>query len=766
LNNIFVSWKQKIESRIISDLKSQYTESEEQIRQRKEQFLKKQKKIILIEIIAGAVFLAFLIIRAAFLQDDILLSRNSFGQGSKEVQLSLKKDDKKKEITYKLDEQKLSAEEESKVYIQFFKKLKKIMMKNNTSLKQIQTPLNLPDTVDGYPFEITYELAEDGYIRLDGSINEEEQAKLKRGETYRTYIVVTARYGEYRKSKKYEIRIVPKKNISQTNVFYKIQQYLKKEEQENRYSRDIKIPSVYKDIEITKRQENQGGISGILILFVTVCIFIPLHNYLKLQEEGKKCQEQAERDFPVIVHLLTLYMGAGLSFFSAVKRISQNYQKQRELDDSKKYAFEKMMRMEQQMSNGVSQREACQDWGMQFRTDSYQKLSLILIQSFTKGGREAAMLMEVEEREAFHKRIDRAKKEEANKKDTESDLKGDVDKNTDNVEDMKPDEKAASEEIEPVSEETLKERSNWKEIKGTLQLLMRTGILFYAAEHPESLSRQSIPGTNLPSKRVKGSSFDNEQRLLDKMDELSFSSLKGIKSLLSVDISMDGRGTLWTKDRYIISYIEDCFSFYGSSDKKDNALLYEVEYLISGKNSDIDNLKRVANYILLLRFINNYIFTGKDTQMKMQINTMASAITGVMGMPQTMKAVQVLIRMAISYGESLLELHTLFSGGEVPLIKDKTTWNLTLKTMAEQLRNKQIVKKGKKNISYKDYLKLFLLTKGNSRTVCYRMMDIMQENIASKEPGFLMENCLFSYSWKGSLTAGGVKLNFVKQCSY
>lgn len=362
--------------------------------------------------------------------------------------------------------------------------------------------------------------------------------------------------------------------------------------------------------------------------------------------------------------------------------------------------------------------------------------------------------------------VNQETKEETNKKDTESDLKGDVDKNTDNVEDMKPDEKAASEEIEPVSEETLKERNNWKEIKGTLQLLMRTGILFYAAEHLENLSRQSIPGTNLPSKRVKSSSFDNEQRLLDKMDELSFSSLKGIKSLLSVDISMDGRGTLWTKDRYIISYIEDCFSFYGSSDKKDNALLYEVEYLISGKNSDIDNLKRVANYILLLRFINNYIFTGKDTQMKMQINTMASAITGVMGMPQTMKAVQVLIRMAISYGESLLELHTLFSGGEVPLIKDKTTWNLTLKTMAEQLRNKQIVKKGKKNISYKDYLKLFLLTKGNSRTVCYRMMDIMQENIASKEPGFLMENCLFSYSWKGSLAAGGVKLNFVKQCSY
>ena len=410
MNKIFVSWKQKIESRIISDLKNQYTESEEQIEQRKELFLAKQKKIIAVEVIFGILLLVFLLIRMVVSPDDILLSRNPFGQGTKEVQLSLKKDEQKKKITYRLDEQKLSAEEESRMYTQFFKKLKKIMMKRNTSLRQVQTSLNLPDTIEGYPFEITYELAEDGYIRLDGSLNEEEQAKLKHGETYRTYILVTAHYREYRRSKKYEICIAPVQSSPKANVFYKVQQYLKKKEKENRYNRDIKILSEYKDIKITENQENHGGISGIVILFVTLGIFIPLHNYLKLREEGERCQEQAERDFPVIVHLLTLYMGAGLSFFSAVKRINQSYQKQKDADNSLKYAFEKMMRMEQQMSNGVSQREACQDWGMQFRTDSYQKLSLILIQSFTKGAREAAMLMEAEEREAFHKRIDKAKK--------------------------------------------------------------------------------------------------------------------------------------------------------------------------------------------------------------------------------------------------------------------------------------------------------------------------------------------------------------------
>lgn len=494
-------------------------------------------------------------------------------------------------------------------------------------------------------------------------------------------------------------------------------------------------------------------------LLLEQILLFPCFNVLKRKKREKE-KHLYEKGFQNLLQSMMTSLQAGYSLNNscriALKELEELYQ------DQNNPMLRQMRRIIQGLDLHITLEQLFMEFAESTGLEEAKQFAVVIEIVRSTGGN----MVEILKRTMQHEEVNQETKEETNKKDTESDLKGDVDKNTDNVEDMKPDEKAASEEIEPVSEETLKERNNWKEIKGTLQLLMRTGILFYAAEHPESLSRQSIPGTNLPSKRVKGSSFDNEQRLLDKMDELSFSSLKGIKSLLSVDISMDGRGTLWTKDRYIISYIEDCFSFYGGSDKKDNALLYEVEYLISGKNSDIDNLKRVANYILLLRFINNYIFTGKDTQMKTHINTMASAITGVMGMPQTMKAVQVLIRMAISYGESLLELHTLFSGGEVPLIKDKTTWNLTLKTMAEQLRNKQIVKKGKKNISYKDYLKLFLLTKGNSRTVCYRMMDIMQENIASKEPGFLMENCLFSYSWKGSLAAGGVKLNFVKQCSY
>ena len=74
----------------------------------------------------------------------------------------------------------------------------------------------------------------------------------------------------------------------------------------------------------------------------------------------------------------------------------------------------------------------------------------------------------------------------------------------------------------------------------------------------------------------------------------------------------------------------------------------------------------------------------------------------------------------------------------------------------------------KKNacLLYTSYLKVLLFMKGNSTILCYRMMDIMQENTACKEAGFLMENCLFSYKWEGSLSFGSVKMKFEKQVSY
>lgn len=399
-----------MKQRVKKDLENQYASSEEWIEREAEQFFMKQGRIILAEVVIGIILLITLILSMIFSPKYIVFERNPFGQGMKEVQVSLKKDKENKKINYKLSEQELSDKQIRKIYNQFFKDLKRKVAGKNTGLNKVTTSLSLPENIEGYPFEIAYEFLEDGYIFLDGTLNKKEQNKLKNGESHVTYITVKASYKQYEEIRKYKIQIFSKPDIFRHNKFYKVEQYLKKKEQKSRYGEKIRIPATYKGIRIGNGQSGAGSI-GFIILFITIGLLIPLHNYMKLREMGDKCQIEAERDFPVIVHLLTLYMGAGLSFFSAVRRISNNYQRQKEQSKQKKYAFERIMLMEQQMNNGVSQKEACHNWGMQFRTDSYQKLSLILIQSFTKGAKEAAVLMETEEKEAFRKRVDRARKE-------------------------------------------------------------------------------------------------------------------------------------------------------------------------------------------------------------------------------------------------------------------------------------------------------------------------------------------------------------------
>lgn len=400
------------------------------------------------------------------------------------------------------------------------------------------------------------------------------------------------------------------------------------------------------------------------------------------------------------------------------------------------------------------------------------------------------------EKEVQDAENDSVEKEMTAEKETDTEKAGESSENSENrkqnqpegenkVESKKPESqeqqnKQTDQNEDTQSPEVQQERIAWKEIKETLQLLMKTGILFYVADKPEQLSKRTISEGNLPSKEKKVSGLDKEQNEMDKAGENSFSGLKGIKSLFSVDFSVNKNTALWTKENYIVPYIEECFWTYGDTlnkksanknnagkrDDAEKALFYETEYLISGRNSDLENLKRVANYILLLRFINNYAFTGRDAGIKAQVDTMASALAGVLGVPQTTKGIQMLIRAAMSYGESLLEVHTLFTGGEIPMIKNKANWNLELKTMARQLKEKKPVKKGKQNVSYKDYLKMLLFIRGSSKVLCYRMMDIMQENVACKENGFLMRNCLFSYKWKSKLSMGTVQMNFVKQNSY
>lgn len=87
--------------------------------------------------------------------------------------------------------------------------------------------------------------------------------------------------------------------------------------------------------------------------------------------------------------------------------------------------------------------------------------------------------------------INNVKKNNADRKEYQNEAEeetGNIEQSEENkVEEDKVEDTA---EEETVSQEVQKERTTWKEIKEALQLLTKTGILFYVSDHPEQLSRK------------------------------------------------------------------------------------------------------------------------------------------------------------------------------------------------------------------------------------------------------------------------------------
>lgn len=291
----------------------------------------------------------------------------------------------------------------------------------------------------------------------------------------------------------------------------------------------------------------------------------------------------------------------------------------------------------------------------------------------------------------------------------------------------------------------------WKEIKEMLDMITQSGILLYVTDDVGALSNQELSVEGLPS----------ESRSADKdaadffSGALSFLDVSEWKELLSGLQVEKWDSSALVDEFYLLAYAEENFASYVRSPARESALQYETEYLIAGKASDRENLKAVANRILGLRFLANYVYLSGSSEWKAASGSAAAALTGLLGFPQAKKAVEVLLTAAVSFGESMLDVHALFAGEKVPIMKDASTWNLTLQNAAALLKNKGPVKQGKRNAGYEDYLKLLLAARMKRELLLFRMMDLMQANVALEEPGFLMEECLFAFRWEAEISCAG-----------
>lgn len=308
--------------------------------------------------------------------------------------------------------------------------------------------------------------------------------------------------------------------------------------------------------------------------------------------------------------------------------------------------------------------------------------------------------------------------------------------------------------------------------------LFTEGILSLVVDDMDSISDGSIKEENLPSllASIKAEEPESDcESILEGCKDNQYNS--DIKNMFAVDNSvandlveqlllnqyqMDFFGEYTQSDKEqsgdnsklneksISSGIESPNELKGS-EKEAKTLQYELEYIISGHNTDKENLSSVATKLILMRTLMNFIYVYTDKEKNTSAYATAAALVGFTCLAPLVTLIKVVILLVWAMLEALVDTYALLDGRSVPLFKSKSTFKVTYKdllTMSKSniagLASKYPKDQGNiGDFTYSNYLRLFLIINGTKKN-CYRSMDIIQMNMQKElGNGFYLSNCVF-----------------------
>lgn len=267
----------------------------------------------------------------------------------------------------------------------------------------------------------------------------------------------------------------------------------------------------------------------------------------------------------------------------------------------------------------------------------------------------------------------------------------------------------------------------------------------------EDASKESSAGTSQGTSGQKSSAEKNPledvQRLqktqvlkfviedTSKLSEAQFDLSESVsKRELEVGKNIMVEDTDWLDrvllQQYLLTYLSDY-----TSPREGRGLSYELEYLIGGRDNDIENLRVVVNYLLLIREAANLVYLFADMEKVQQAQLLAIALAGATANPAIIEVVKIGLLAAWAYAESVLDVRALLEGKKIPLIKSKDTWTLALENIGSISQEYMVAKESKLGLSYSTYLGILLMFP-TDKELAYRAMDV-QEITLQKTAGSL-----------------------------
>lgn len=264
-------------------------------------------------------------------------------------------------------------------------------------------------------------------------------------------------------------------------------------------------------------------------------------------------------------------------------------------------------------------------------------------------------------------------------------------------------------------------------------------LLLYVYPHPEQLSAKSISLKGLPSHRkLPQNGWDSQKNSNGVLDPVLFGE-------------------------YLLKKMPNALE--QAEDKL--PLEYQLEYILCGKKSDVENLEGVANRLLLFRESMNFAYLLTDGEKEAEALALATALIGYLANPLLVEALKYALLIAWSFAESVIEVKELFAGKKVPFLPNYNTWKLSLSQITTYKDYVPSETKEENGLDYKGYLRL-LLTIESKEKKKMRCMDMMESVIKMKSgnQNFSIDNCFCAMNMQASYHIESMFLNFPVKNAY
>ncbi len=243
----------------------------------------------------------------------------------------------------------------------------------------------------------------------------------------------------------------------------------------------------------------------------------------------------------------------------------------------------------------------------------------------------------------------------------------------------------------------------------------RKGILHFVIEDLETISTNIVNLSSYASQRKNGEGI----RIYENKNVVDWGEILFIEYILEKSAN----------------YIESEEASY---------LTYETEYIIAGKESDIENLKTVVNRMLLIRETLNVAHILEDAEKMQELEVLSAGLSAVITLPELQPLIKYSLVLAWGYAEGVSDIKRLLNGDKVAFYKTKEEWKLSLENMLSMSMEEE-KEDDEDGVTYKEYLRMLLyLESAKNKTV--RMMDLVEMKIrASGYENFRLDLCVNAF---------------------